>query len=90
MGKEELQSWLVRNKAILQSWKDISGLVDASAVISSIESNIATVQSYMTLPEKLQEYLHWKEKYLYEILANVQAVQDLLGGWMYDNGLRFK
>jgi len=33
----------------------------------------------MRLPEKIQEYLHWKEKYLYEILANVKAVQDLMG-----------
>jgi hypothetical protein len=65
-------------------------VLDANGLIASIEANIATVESYLTLPEKLQEYLHWREKYLYQILANVQAVQDLMGGWLYENGERFK
>jgi len=45
MGKEQLQSWLVRNKAILSSWKDAAGqIVDSGAMIASIEANIATVE----------------------------------------------
>lgn len=94
VSPEHLNSWLVTNQAILESWTDIEALagnlVDLSGLRSSIEANIAAVESYLTLPQKLQEYLHFREKYLYEILANVQAIQDLLGGWLYENGARFK
>ncbi len=44
----------------------------------------------MTLPEQLQNLFYLKEKFLYEILKNVSAVQQLMGGWLYDNGERFK
>ena len=44
----------------------------------------------MALPQQLQQLFYLKEKFLYEILKNVQAIQQLMGGWLYDNGERFK
>jgi hypothetical protein len=44
----------------------------------------------MTLPEQLRNLFYLKEKFLYEVLKNVHAVQQLMGGWLYENGERFK
>lgn len=94
IGKQEAQAWLARNEAILEGWKNLPasavGSVDVSPMISSIESNIETVKSYLELPEKLQNLFYLKEKLLYGVLQNVQAVQDLMGGWLYENGQRFR
>lgn len=95
MDRSALQSWIYRNEAILAQWEALPqnalwNAVDAGGLISSIRSNIETVRTYMTLPEQLQNLFYIKEKFLYEILKNVHAIQQLMGGWLYDNGERFK
>jgi hypothetical protein len=95
MDRSTLQSWLYRNEAILAQWEALpqnalGNAVNAGPLISSIRSNIETVRSYMTLPQQLQQLFYLKEKFLYEVLKNVRAVQELMGGWLQNNGERFK
>ncbi len=94
IGKQEAQAWLVRNQAVLDAWKnlpqDAVNSVNTGPLISSIQANIEIVRSYMDLPEKIQNLFYIKEKILYGIVQNIQAVQNLMGGWLYNNGLRFK
>ncbi len=94
VGKQEAQAWIARNQAILDAWKklpaDAANSVYIGPLIASIESNIETVRSYFELPERLQTLFYLKEKLLYGILQNVKAIQDLMGGWLYENGQRFK
>ena len=94
VGKQEAQAWLVRNQAVLDAWKNLPtnavNSVNTGPLISSIQTNIEIVRSYMDLPEKLQNLFYIKEKILYGIIQNIQAVQNLMGGWLYNNGLRFK
>ncbi len=94
MGKQEAQAWIARNQAILDAWRklpvDAANSVYIGPLISSIETNIEIVRSYFELPERLQTLFYLKEKLLYGILQNVKAVQDLMGGWLYTNGQRFK
>lgn len=83
MDRSALQSWIYRNEAILAQWEALpesalSDAVDASGLIASIRSNIETVRTYMTLPEQLQNLFYLKEKFLYEILKNVHAIQQLM------------
>jgi hypothetical protein len=77
------QSWLYRNEGILAQWealptKALGNAVNYGPLISSIRSNIETVRSYMTLPEQLQKLFYLKEKLLYEIMKNVNAIQQLM------------
>lgn len=94
VGKQEAQAWLLRNQAILESWQRLPtttvNSVNIAPLVSSIQANIEIVRSYLQLPEMLQNLFYIKEKLLYGIVQNVQAVQNLLGGWLYNNGLRFK
>jgi hypothetical protein len=95
MDRSAMQSWIYRNEAILAQWEALpqnalGNAVNTGDLIASIRSNIETVRTYMTLPEQLQNLFYLKEKFLYEILKNVHAVQQLMGGWLYDNGERFK
>ncbi len=53
--------------------------VNIGGMISSIESNLETVRSYLELPERLQTLFYLKEKLLYGIMQNVSAVQELMG-----------
>lgn len=94
VGKQESQAWLQRNEAILQAWQNLPAdalhSIDVWPIISSIEQNIEIVKTYFELPERLQTLFYLKEKLLYGILQNVHAIQQLMGGWLYENGLRFR
>lgn len=95
MDRSAMQSWIYRNEAILAQWEALpqnalGNAVNAGDLIASIRTNIETVRTYMTLPEQLRNLFYLKEKFLYEILKNVHAIQQLMGGWLYDNGERFK
>jgi len=39
---------------------------------------------------KIQKYLTWKERYIAQILCNIQTIQKITGGWLRDNGIRFR
>lgn len=69
VSRADAESWIIRNEAILQTWEDLpqqaGNIVDVSPTIESIRSNIETVKTYLTLPEKIRNLLYLKEKILY-------------------------
>lgn len=57
---------------------------------STIDANLRRIEEYRRFPEKLQKYVTWKEKLLYDILCNVELVEKNIFGWIKDNGVRFQ
>jgi hypothetical protein len=39
---------------------------------------------------KIQKYITWKERYIAQILCNIETIQKITGGWLRDNGIRFR
>ena len=39
---------------------------------------------------KIQKYITWKERYIAQILCNINTIQQITGGWLRDNGIRFR
>lgn len=39
---------------------------------------------------KIQKYITWKERYIAQILCNINTIQQITGGWLRDNGVRFR
>lgn len=64
--------------------------LNSSGFYSSIQANLKRIEEYRKFPEKLQKYVTWKEKLLYDILCNIQAVEEMTFGWIKDNGIRFQ
>lgn len=67
-------------KANLQSWP----------LIWSIRENLKRIEEYRNFPMKIQKYITWKERYIAQILCNIQTIQKITGGWLRDNGIRFR
>ena len=64
--------------------------MDAAGLVSTIDDNIRTIDEYQRYPEKLAKYLTWKERYAKQLLCNVEAVENVMGGWIANNGKRFR
>lgn len=64
--------------------------LDKSGFVSSLNQNLKRIEEYRRFPEKLQKYVTWKEKLLYDLLCNIQAVEKMTFGWVKDNGVRFQ
>ncbi len=64
--------------------------LNSSALRAAWQANKARIQEYRQFPEKLKKYLNWKEKYLYQLMCNVEAIQRMIIGWLKDNGIRFQ
>ena len=64
--------------------------LEKSGFMSSIQANIKRIQEYKKFPEKVQKYVNWKEKLMYDLLCNIQAVEKMTFGWVKDNGIRFQ
>lgn len=79
-SKVQNPSELANNKIVIQT----------EGLIGSLQENIRIIDSYRKFPEKLQKYLTFKERYATQILCNVEAIEILMGGWLADNGKRFK
>lgn len=64
---------------------------DLDGLLRSIEQNVKIVKEYKDFPKKLSKYVRWKEKYVNEVVTNyLEPIASLLGGWISDNGRRFK
>ncbi len=62
----------------------------AGGFVSSIRENLRIIEEYKRFPMKIQKYLTWKERYIAQVLCNVDTVQQITGGWLRDNGMRFR
>lgn len=64
--------------------------VQAGDLISSLEQNMQILQEYKEFPEKLSKLINIKEVWLEQILCNIEAIANLMGAWINENGERFK
>lgn len=49
------------------------------AFMSSIGQNLKRIEEYKKLPLKIQKYITWKERYIAQILCNINTVQQVTG-----------
>lgn len=64
--------------------------VNAGDLVSSLEQNIQILQEYKEFPERLSKLINIKEVWLEQILCNIEAIANLMGAWINENGERFK
>jgi hypothetical protein len=64
--------------------------VEADATIASIEEWGRFLDDAKRFPDKLYKYLTWKERYANQILCNVEQVEQVMGGYIAENGKRFR
>lgn len=57
---------------------DIHANANVSALRSSIQKNLAMIETYKHFPDKLQKYLTWKQRYISEIMCNVTAFEQMI------------
>lgn len=77
------------SKLTTLSGADEKVILQTEGLIGSLQENISIVEGYQKYPEKLQKYLAFKERYLGQILCNIEAIENIIGGWIGDNGRRF-
>jgi hypothetical protein len=52
--------------------------MDYGNLINSINKNIAILETYRDIPQKINELINVKEKYLEQILCNINSISALL------------
>lgn len=70
------------------AWEKL--LIDSNALVNSLESNLEVLKSYKEIPEQINKLLNTKEKYLEQILCNVETISYILWWRIWKNGERFK
>ena len=81
-----------------QSWSKVASkdgvnekvFVEAEATLSSIESWGRFLEDTKRFPDKLYRYLTWKQRYAEQILCNVEQIEQFTGGYIAENGKRFR
>ena len=58
--------------------------------MSDIRQNLKRIEEYRNFPDKLQKYITWKDRLMYEILCNIEAIEKMTFGWIKENGVRFQ
>jgi hypothetical protein len=69
---------------------DSKVIINARRTLASLQENLRVLEEYKRFPEKLQKYIGWKERYMEQILCNIDAIAFFLGSWLKENGKRFK
>lgn len=64
--------------------------IQNGAFMNSINQNLQRIEEYKRFPQKLQKYLTWKERYIAQIMCNIDTIQEITTGWLKDNGVRFR
>lgn len=83
-----LSDWCVGKTA--QQCIDAKTSSNISSVQSRIDQNLRRIEEWKRLPEKLQKYVTWKQRYITQILCNVDAIEAMTSRWYSDNAIRFK
>lgn len=65
-------------------------LVDAGATVGSINAWVRFLDDTKRFPDKLYKYLTWKQRYADQILCNVEQIEQITGGYIAENGKRFR
>jgi len=53
-------------------------------------ANLKRVEEYRKFPTTIMKYITWKERYIAQVLCNINVIQQITGGWIRDNGIRFR
>ncbi|MBC7503535.1 VCBS repeat-containing protein [Candidatus Gracilibacteria bacterium] len=69
---------------------DRKAKLQSGGFITSIRENLKRIEEYKRFPMKIQKYITWKERYIVQILCNINSIQQITGGWLRDNGVRFR
>jgi hypothetical protein len=69
---------------------DAKTSVGLGGLSSGIDQNLRRIEEWRRFPEKIQKYVTWRQRYITQILCNVDALEQMLGGWYRDNGVRFR
>lgn len=64
--------------------------VNFQSTLNSIERNIEIIDEYKKTPEKIYNWLNAKEKYLKQIICNIDIISSLMWWRISDNWKRFK
>ncbi|MCH8518895.1 VCBS repeat-containing protein, partial [Candidatus Gracilibacteria bacterium] len=64
--------------------------LQADEFLHSVRHNVEVLQSYGEIPERLAKLINIKEVWLEQILCNIEAIAELMGRWINENGQRFK
>jgi len=64
--------------------------LQADEFLHSVRHNVEVLESYMEIPERLAKLINIKEVWLEQILCNIEAIAELMGRWINENGQRFK
>lgn len=73
-----------------QECADIKTNTNTAGVQSTIKKTMKSIEEWRRFPEKLQKYITWKQRYVTQILCNIDILERMVGGWYRDNGIRFK
>lgn len=65
-------------------------VLDAERLIRAIDRNIEILNEYKNFPHELNKLLNIKQVRLEQILCNIDAISQFMGGWITENGKRFK
>lgn len=69
---------------------DKKAKIQSGPFINSIRQNLSRIEEYKRFPTKVIKYLTWKDRYIAQILCNINIIQQVTGGWLRDNGIRFR
>jgi hypothetical protein len=69
---------------------DAKASLSAWGFMGSVGQNLSRIEEYKKFPVKLQKYITWKQRYMSQVLCNVETIRIMLGWWIKDNGMRFR
>ena len=84
------KKWWCDGNPLSQACVDSKTNVWLSGLSSGIQAGIKSIDEWRRFPEKIQKYITWKQRYITQVLCNVDAVEQMIGWWYRDNGVRFK
>jgi hypothetical protein len=97
-AKESWSLWALCNQAVeserkqCQEDNDIKSkvILNADALITSLDRNIEVLEDYKNFPEKLNKLITKKEERLDQILCNIESISQITWWRIEKNGKRFK
>jgi hypothetical protein len=87
---DRAKKWWCDGKPTSKECVDSKTNIWLGGLSSSIEQNLRRIDEWKRFPEKIQKYITWKQRYMTQILCNVDVLEQMLGWWYRDNGVRFK
>lgn len=92
------QQWSKEISDKKQAWSKVASkdgvnekvFVEADATVASIDAWSRFLEDAKRFPDKLYRYLTWKQRYAEQILCNVESIEQMTGGYISENGKRFR